>query len=1004
MGGFSMKLDVLLFSLVALLAPPAAAQQTAKISAPLAPEVRSGRVSEFLFTHDGTRVVYRDDRVQAFRFELFSRPLDGSAPSVRLNGPLHPQGSVGVSNYTGSFAVGAQDRVVYWADEVADDVSELYLVPADGSASRIRISAPGESVGFVRLDPAGTRAFYQDGSYEGPFGPLRVVPLDLSAPPLVLSSADVRRFWLSPDGATLVFAATVPAASHRQDLFVMPSDGSAPPLFLTRTQPFPIGIAWIDDLVFTADGLRVVYNEHDYDFDDNHLYTTFSLTLDGSAPLTQLVGSNQYQGVFRLVPDAVPERVVFVALGRLDSKTTTGALATTLSPPGATIHAATPLVVGADVVFSALDGSASIFRVPADGSLPATALCAGGSGFAMALASPTTVAFSDTRPSGYRLHTVPLAGGTALPLHPQPPPSQGTHRIFPHPDGQRVLYVADMDVVSRYELYVVPLDASQPPLKLSPPLDAGYVWNAQLTPDATQVVFLAGPANGGPNELYVAPVDGSAPAFHLNEPVASGNILGDVTSFQLTPDATGLVYRADLDADENFDLVSVDAHGVGRRLGDGAGSVLTGYALTPDSTRAVFQTLVGSEHALRVAGLADGAALTLDEDVRGFPEPFRFQAGRVVYRRAVTSSTDELRSAALDGLSPPVVLHGPLASFASVGEFRAGAAGVVVFVADLVTDGAAEVWAAPLAGGAPPVRLSPALVTGGSVTSVELDASGTWAVFLADAHVNNRFELYSAPVDGSRPARRLDGALLPLGDVTEFALTPDGERVVYRADQLADGRFDLFSVPLRGSPPRHARPGGTAPTRTLLLSALPPGRAVQPDWRLSPDGTQVVYRANATDVLVLELLRAPIDGSTPPVALSGALPTTADVAAFRIAPDQSRVAFVADSRLDLVMEPFSVPFAGGTVVPLAQLPSFAAVSELRIEASSHDLVYTAAAQSPAQIELYRVPLDGSAPARRLNPTPTLGGDVLTDFLPLPVGVVYRADQQRDDVFELYVSF
>src|SRR5262245_7758226 len=115
-----MKLDVLAVVLVALLAPPVSARQTAKISAPLAPEVRSGRVSEFLFTHDGTRVVYRDDRVQAFRFELFSRPLDGSAPSVRLNGPLHAQGSVGVSNYTGSFAIGAQDQVVYWADEVAD--------------------------------------------------------------------------------------------------------------------------------------------------------------------------------------------------------------------------------------------------------------------------------------------------------------------------------------------------------------------------------------------------------------------------------------------------------------------------------------------------------------------------------------------------------------------------------------------------------------------------------------------------------------------------------------------------------------------------------------------------------------------------------------------------------------------------------------------------------------------------------------------------------------------
>jgi len=300
--------------------------------------------------------------------------------------------------------------------------------------------------------------------------------------------------------------------------------------------------------------------------------------------------------------------------------------------------------------------------------------------------------------------------------------------------------------------------------------------------------------------------------------------------------------------------------------------------------------------------------------------------------------------------------------------------------------------------------LSPSLATNGDVTSMELDPSGSVAEFLADARVDGRAELFRVPVDGSESARRLSGALPASGDVREFALTPDGASVVYCADEVANNRFDLFAVPLSGSAPPHGVPGGGVRPRVTRLSALTESRVVQADWRLSPDGHSVLYRADATVAGVLELLRVAVDGRTPPVTLSGPLSLAADVTAFAVAPDQSRVVYLADARADGVIEPFSAPFAGGPVVALDVLPGFADVEVFRIEPSSLALVYQADGDTDGVLELYRVPLGGGAAPVKLNLPLPVNGDVQSDFVVLPGGTVFRAERTGDQIFELFLSY
>jgi len=57
------------------------------------------------------------------------------------------------------------------------------------------------------------------------------------------------------------------------------------------------------------------------------------------------------------------------------------------------------------------------------------------------------------------------------------------------------------------------------------------------------------------------------------------------------------------------------------------------------------------------------------------------------------------------------------------------------------------------------------------------------------------------------------------------------------------------------------------------------------------------------------------------------------------------------------------------------------------------------------VGLFKVPLDGSTEAIPLSPPLVAGGDVLGFFIVSPDGgrVVYRADQDTDEVFELYAS-
>lgn len=196
--------------------------------------------------------------------------------------------------------------------------------------------------------------------------------------------------------------------------------------------------------------------------------------------------------------------------------------------------------------------------------------------------------------------------------------------------------------------------------------------------------------------------------------------------------------------------------------------------------------------------------------------------------------------------------------------------------------------------------------------------------------------------------RKISGTMPAFGEVSDVEISPDGQTVVYIADQEVDEKFELYSVPLDGSSP---------PVK--LNGPLVSGGSIFFDFKISPDSSRVVFRADYQTNDVVELGSAPIDGSAAPVKLNGPLVSGGDVIGlFQISPDSSRVAYTADQETD------------------------------------------------EMDELFGVPLDGSGSPVRLNGPLVGGGDVIgiPQFSPDSSRVIYIADQDTDEVFELFVTY
>lgn len=216
-----------------------------------------GEVGFARLSPDGSRAIYAQGP-DTQHLELFTTKTDGLGGTISLSGPRAEEGGVFCAEYMPD-----GQHVVYFLDPSGDGTHDVYSVPSPGGTP-VRLNdprAPGATVGLL-----GVRGFVPlDGSRRILFAAnaarlenvdLFVAPVDGQGAPIRLSAGtaagvDVVNVTLTPDEQHVVFLAGVDPG-HR-DVYVAPTDGSAPALLLSTLGDN------VTRFAVTADGTRVVY-------------------------------------------------------------------------------------------------------------------------------------------------------------------------------------------------------------------------------------------------------------------------------------------------------------------------------------------------------------------------------------------------------------------------------------------------------------------------------------------------------------------------------------------------------------------------------------------------------------------------------------------------------------------------------------------------------------------------------------------------------------------------
>lgn len=636
------------------------------------------------------------------------------------------------------------------------------------------------------------------------------------------------------------------------------------------------------------------------------------------------------------------------------------------------------------------------------------------------------------------LYSIPTIGGDAARLS-----EIGYVRSFVlSPDSRHVVYRASEAVGLQAELFSIAIDGGAINTlygRFNAPASVGTGF--KVSPDSSTVLYVAAQDFAGRDELFATPIGGGG-STRLNGFIQGQ---GDVRSFDISPDGERVVYRADQEVSGEIDLYSVPSVGGDAVRLNGPhldGADVWAFAISPDSNSVVYHGVqeIRGTYEIYSTSITGGTPTKLNG-----PQPTDSD-GVVEFRISGDSShvvflDDQLslQSVEISGSNPvevkPAESNPPRLSVTERRDiFRISPDSQRVVFAD--RSAPRELYSVPLEGppaGSEPIQVNQTLTAvGNDVTDVLFSAAGEFVVYQADHETESNPQLYSVSTstgrvrdlsggrfaeqfepsdDGEWVVFRSEGQLfgvapdgsqsIELNDLVEhghaehFVISPDSTHVVFLAD--LGGVSRLYSVPTAGGTPEKLNP------------ALVSGGEVEADFTISPDSTRVIYRADQDTNNVVELFSVPTAGGdteklNPTLGAQRSVRT-----GFAISPDGSRVVYLADQEADNLWELFSVPVLGGEAVRLNEpLPVNGDVGDtlggafsFAISADSTRVVYRAEQNIDNVWELYSVPLAGGDAVRLNEPLPA-NGDVIDARISSDSShVVFRADPNLDNVIEIF---
>ena len=964
------------FSLLALSLLPTA--QGIRLNGPLA-RPHGGDVVLFQLDHEGKHLVYVADQEVDDRRELYVVSSGaGGLARLKLNGALVADGDVSSSVLLSPDGT----RVLYIADQDTDGVHELYSVPISGGAP-VKLNAPltvNERVSLVDITSDSAYVVFVAGLVTSPS--LWFAPLDGSAPAVRIdepSDGPVQTFALSPDGSRVLFI----AGTITQQLYSVVLDGSRARVGLV---PSPRSGLKISSFEIAPDGARVALRTDQIRGGRFDLYAS---AIDGGGFIELHRGFGRSEGV-------------------LDMR------------------------ISGPAVFFRAAPDPGLYRVPLDGSTPATLISATQERVSEFTLSPdgTRLAYLASLPSTGSSNLFVMPADGSAPAVQVNPPLVALGTVYGgfqfSPDSGRLVYQAIQDTYPQLEIYSAPADASTAPLELNPPLpaDSQVFFGFAFAADSA-VVFRANADDRAKVELYSAPILGGT-AVKLNGPlVFGGNVASEFFSvpaeaFTVSGDGRVVAYLADQEEDSVHELYVGPTRGTfparkasqSMPIGPLEGDV-TDYRFTAGGRQIVYRAdeiendvfelfLVDADRTASPRRLS--MPLVNGGDVHAFE--LSPDGARVAFRAdAETDEKIELYSMPLDGSSLPVRLHAPFADDVDVAAgFRFTPDGArVLFSVQLEITPQVELRSAPADGSGPDVRISP-VPTPGSVVDASpstllVTPDSATVVFRGFFSTPGTSELWSSPVDGSLPPVQLNSPLQPGERVGDLRLSPAGTRVLFHVHSSQSYLADLFSVPVDGSQPAVHLNGAVPISRLYTLGIA----------EFAPDGASVVFPGMVGNEGP-RLYVVPTDGSSAPVAIQPPTPAGSLLGTLTVVGDRAlflcRPGFLRTQLFSVPLDGSAPPVRVSRPVPwtstvLANSSDLQAPA-YRVSPDGRTVVFTC--NATGSLEFYAAPVDGSAPSVRLTSGTTPPSSVHSDFLFTPDSraVLYRRDPGVERMTEVFL--
>lgn len=274
-----------------------------KISGPMT--TNGNTLNTRAISPDSRRVVYLADQERDGVNELYSVAIDGGTVT-KLNAPLPTGGDVAVSG----IRISSDSRtVVYMADQLVDNMTELFSVPIAGGTP-VRISGPmlnGSGDVFEFLVNADNQrvVFRGDLEVDG-LNELYRAPIEGGAVSKLSDPAlgDMFFFDLSADGSTVVYQTSVDI----DELYSVPIEGGV----ITRLNaPLPSGSA-VGFFDLSADGQSVIYTLESTESDDPAT-ALFSVPTQGGVATPLVTGFAEGRGINNFTISPLGDRVVYSA-------------------------------------------------------------------------------------------------------------------------------------------------------------------------------------------------------------------------------------------------------------------------------------------------------------------------------------------------------------------------------------------------------------------------------------------------------------------------------------------------------------------------------------------------------------------------------------------------------------------------------------------------------------------------------------------------------------------